>query len=248
MLDLVGVISRLDRYRLPVGGSGVVRVRAAQFERDPIPIARVVFDLEGPRDYSVDRRGSDIVVSFVDTIERTAKVPAAIEPAGDGEIVDLVQELEARFEEMPLVIAEPSRTPNTSQTLLASDPPPATPTATERVVSRAVEPDLIDRLVRQPKLAGPAPPEGASRMPASFATKRFSAKAIDYSGQEISLNLVDADIKQIFRLFHVRGQPVLANDEEHLMVRLAENNAVLFVEIRGQLGQLRQRLPGHDHT
>ena len=29
VLDLVGVISRLDRYRLPVGGSGVVRVRSS---------------------------------------------------------------------------------------------------------------------------------------------------------------------------------------------------------------------------
>jgi type IV pilus assembly protein PilQ len=39
-------------------------------------------------------------------------------------------------------------------------------------------------------------------MPTSFETKRIGSASIKYSGKEISLNLVDADLKQIFRLFH----------------------------------------------
>jgi type IV pilus secretin PilQ/predicted competence protein len=70
--------------------------------------------------------------------------------------------------------------------------------------SRAVEPDLIDRILQAPAFAAPAEEEEVveSADPNAFETKRIAHETTAYRGKRISLNLVDADIKQVFRLFH----------------------------------------------
>jgi hypothetical protein len=45
VLDMQGVVNRLERYRFEVGQGGVVQARAAQHQLEPLPITRVVFDL-----------------------------------------------------------------------------------------------------------------------------------------------------------------------------------------------------------
>jgi type IV pilus assembly protein PilQ len=191
VLDLQGVTSRLDRYKYPVDRSGVVRVRAAQHTRAPQPVTRVVFDLERPLAYTVDQRDSQLVVSFASGDEPPAAVagPVAVPPPSDAEtetteVAALVQELESRFDETP------------------TQPPPAADEAFGDS-ERRVEGDLIERLMRTPVLAAPAAPAGGGRaIPESFKTKTIVTEEVVYSGTEISLNLVDADVKQVFRLFH----------------------------------------------
>ena len=210
VLDLKGVVSQLDDYKFDVEQSGVVRVRAAQYRRDPIPVARVVFDLEEPLAYVIDRQGTDLIVAFgpspmqADREEMPAEptlIEAPIEiglggtdqpmpaPLNDGPVLtpvsQIVEEMEARYDE-----------------LAAEESPDVEPfDFAELETSRVVESDLIERLVQGPPLAAPSS-SAAPDIPTSFETKRITADAIEYSGQEISLNLVDADIKQIFRLFH----------------------------------------------
>ncbi|HEX6851610.1 MAG TPA: type IV pilus secretin PilQ [Candidatus Polarisedimenticolaceae bacterium] len=80
----------------------------------------------------------------------------------------------------------------------AAEPPAAEPVA----ASRALAPEAVDALLRQPALAA-EPESSALRVPqGSFDTKTISSDAPVYSGKRISMNLVDTDIKQIFRLFH----------------------------------------------
>jgi type IV pilus assembly protein PilQ len=190
VLDLQGVVSRLDRYKHAVDRGGIVRVRAAQHARDPQPVTRVVIDLEQPLAYTIDHRGTNLVVSFETGDESTAAVaePAAVRIPleGDGStgVADLVQELESRFDEVPAESAAPAAAD-------AFDDP-----------ARRVEPDLIERLMQTPMLAAPAQPEGGRAIPDSFKTKTIVTEQVVYSGKEISLNLVDADVKQVFRLFH----------------------------------------------
>jgi type IV pilus assembly protein PilQ len=176
VVDLHGVVSRLDRYRYDVDNGGVVSVRAAQHGLEPLPVTRVVFDLDGPRVPTIERRDSSLVLVFHDTAVDQAALP---DPAP---VDDLVREMEARL-------------PDTDE--------PSEP-AVSAVTDRAVGQDLIDQLLDTPSYAAPSPPEGGGRaaMPTSFETKRIGSVGIRYSGKEISLNLVDADLKQIFRLFH----------------------------------------------
>jgi len=69
---------------------------------------------------------------------------------------------------------------------------------------RAVNMEAIDRLLDgAPELADmEAPAEEEPVVPASFSTKRIVTDANTYTGKKVSFNLVDADIKQVFRLFH----------------------------------------------
>jgi type IV pilus assembly protein PilQ len=195
VLDLQGVVSRLDRYKFPVNRAGIVRVRAAQNSREPWPVARVVFDLERPLSHTIDQRASTLVVSFDTGSEGVAAAtdaqPRAAPAAGEAEttaVADLVREMESRFEPAPDV---PDTGPAADAETGFADP------------DRRVEPDLLERLMGTPVLAAPAPAERASPLiPDSFKTKTIVTDQVIYSGTEISLNLVDADVKQVFRLFH----------------------------------------------
>ena len=195
VLDLQGVISRLGRYKFPVGRSGITQVRAGQHLQEPLPVTRVVIDLERPLAYRIEEGDSRLVISFdavvqpvTDDRPQAATVPPPVEPpessvADSGPVSDLVRELEARFEDdEPQLQAAPDT---------FGDP------------GRRVEPDLLERLMgATPVLAAPAYPQGRAGLPNSFKTKMIVTDEVHYSGKEISLNLVDADIKQVFRLFH----------------------------------------------
>jgi type IV pilus assembly protein PilQ len=94
----------------------------------------------------------------------------------------------------------------TAQTAPVANPEPAPvetkPVAEPVAASRALAPEAVDALLRQPALAA-EPEASALRVPqGSFDTKTISSDAPVYAGKRISMNLVDTDIKQIFRLFH----------------------------------------------
>lgn len=165
VLDLHGTVSRLDQRSYLVGGGPVARVRAGQFELDPAPVSRVVFDLDAPIAADVRATDDGVVVSFA---------------AGT----------------TPVLAAEP-----------VAEPRPAARSGAEEPTGRAVAVEAIEDLLgRGTELAAPAPASSmapAQSAPASgFETKQISSGEVQYTGKRISLNLVDADIKQLFRLFH----------------------------------------------
>jgi type IV pilus assembly protein PilQ len=70
---------------------------------------------------------------------------------------------------------------------------------------RAMGMDAIEKLLSgAPELADESAPQAAAepQLPTSFRTQKIVTDATVYTGKKISLNLVDADIKQVFRLFH----------------------------------------------
>jgi len=83
--------------------------------------------------------------------------------------------------------------PVTSNVAIAA---PAMPDKTDR----AVPSGTIDKILRAPALASPQDAPSASS--GSFETRTIVTDNVHYSGKRISLNLVDADVKQVFRLFH----------------------------------------------
>ncbi len=190
VIDLQRVVSRLERQRYEVGRAGVSTVRAAQHRVEPFPVTRVVFDLSEPRRPRVERQGTAIVVIFEADVVPAPLDLAASDPDPVADVAGLVQEMERR-------------TPH------PAPPPAAEPVAADAAphAARAVGADLIDRLLgatpawAAPR-AGEAQPAGESAIPASFTTRTIGSERIAYSGKPISLNLVDADLKQVFRLFH----------------------------------------------
>jgi type IV pilus assembly protein PilQ len=71
-------------------------------------------------------------------------------------------------------------------------------------VLRAAGYDTIDKLLAEPAPLAAEEPGGLNPAPTStnFETQTILTDRANYNGKKISLNLVDTDIKQIFRLFH----------------------------------------------
>jgi type IV pilus assembly protein PilQ len=188
VIDLKGTVSHVDRSQVPVDDSGVLRVRAGQFRRAPQPVSRVVVDLDRPVPYHIEESGNDLKIAFGAAPDDTTVAVAAAAPP-----VATVPAPPAKSDH-EVAPAEPVET-KVSQ---------ATPTAATGG-SRAVSQDAIEKLLAKPALRAEEPPAGLTPAPTSlgnFETKTIVTDKSNYSGKRISLNLVDTDIKQIFRLFH----------------------------------------------
>ena len=172
VVDLHGTISRLEGHSFLVGHGGVDRVRAGQYRNEPAPVSRIVFDLDGA-------------------------VPFELVPGIDGVTVHFAPSSTEVTASEPVVAPEPVV------------PPDAAPVEDPTV--RAVEAASIDALLDgdSDRYASPlstvalAP---AQALPAAttsaYETRTIVTDEVQYTGKRISLNLVDADIKQLFRLFH----------------------------------------------
>lgn len=209
VVDMVGVVSRLERHRFQVEQGGVVRARAGQHRLEPVPVTRVVFDLEQPLSYDIERNGSGLVVSFSggvpamagETEHQPARAPAR---ADDGAVLQAHNLSPPQPAHPAETIGTQSRdaerpaAPPSAVASAAVEIPPATS-------SRVASPDAIESMVRAPAFAmAQAEPRALSddAVPPSFKTRTIVTDSVTYSGKRISLNLVDADVKQVFRLFH----------------------------------------------
>jgi len=239
VIDLPGVVSRLDSPRFAVDNGGVVRVRAAQHRLEPTPVTRVVFDLDGPRPYQIDQNGSSIVIAFGDAPSPVATEARAEVALVTPEVIETPSPAATEPEVAEVVITEPAATEppvavvamtsmetvdEIAREMSARVPEPPTPSATEvsasspsvaeaEVVavtepeeavapSRSVDPTAIDQLLDAPAFAAPQRRSQPLTGSGNFRSRRIVTDQVTYRGKRISLNLVDADIKQVFRLFH----------------------------------------------
>ena len=183
VLDMAGVTSRLDTDDLQVGREGVIGVRTAQHQVDSKPLTRVVFDLDRPLAYTIDRRHGNLVVDFDSWAEVADWQPleggGATEPES---LTALIEEMQARTD---------ATTAEVVQT--ASETP------------RIVQPEAIESLMASSRRSQPDElyqRRSTKEMPEYFRTQTIVTDETIFSGKPISLNLVDADVKQVFRLFH----------------------------------------------
>jgi type IV pilus secretin PilQ/predicted competence protein len=195
VIDLKGTVSRVDHGQVPVDRGGVQRVRAGQFKRSPEPVSRVVIDLDGPVPYHIEAGETDLKIAFgaagaPDTLAATQPAPTAAPSAGAAPEAPA----DTRVAETKPDEADPVPAPAAVD--VASQP---------TVATRALAPDAIEKLLRSPSLAAEEPPAGLTAAPTAqgnFETRAIVTDKSSYAGKKISLNLVDTDIKQIFRLFH----------------------------------------------
>jgi type IV pilus secretin PilQ/predicted competence protein len=182
VIDLKGTVSRLDHNQVSVAQGGVQRVRAGQFRRSPDPVCRVVFDLDGPVPYKIESSDEGLKISF------TAEgVPAPTEIASS-EAVALPAAAPPPVVETQLVEAK-----------VAEAKPVDAP------ASRAVSSETVEKLLRAPAFGAEEQPPSLTAAPTAggnFETRAIVTDRATYAGKKISLNLVDTDVKQIFRLFH----------------------------------------------
>jgi type IV pilus assembly protein PilQ len=186
VIDLPGVVDRTGVKAMPVSSEIFSRVRVAQFATKPRPVVRVVLDMTGPRPYAIVPTENSLVVDFSETAVRMA----AQEPDAWPEPI-----------QAPLAAEEPAVSGGAPA---AAETPSAPSAPVNPLIARG------EARVEGPPQEVPfrdAAPQSGGEVMISRAGSRFGPRAISdtspkYTGKRISLNFKDADLKDVFRLFH----------------------------------------------
>jgi type IV pilus secretin PilQ/predicted competence protein len=193
VLDLEGVINHVDHHLMPVNAPLVSQVRVAQFQATPVPVTRVVVDLRGQADYSINETATGATVSV----------------GADGSIppprTESVQVGQAGVIEMHRSPPESASEPEPAEEVASAlfdlpDESPPVEVITERAERSpwiADDSQLIEQAEAVTVLSSP------TTSGAGFATTEIATQEQQFTGEPITLTLKDADIKDVLKTFSV---------------------------------------------
>lgn len=209
VIDLPGVRNGVRRRVVPVSGRLVSRVRVSQFQSEPEAITRVVLDLSRPLPHALLPDGERLTVRVAGG--RLAAAPAATP------------------EKQPAAEPEPKAAEPKAAEPAANKPAPLEPAAVKTAAGPAPVPGPVPGDVEKPAsrpqpktvTSKPAAQKASAREEALFEaaaavltqeegpkpevpTGTFQPRALaetqsQFNGEPISLDLKDADIKDVFR-------------------------------------------------
>jgi type IV pilus assembly protein PilQ len=191
VLDFAGSHLKTSNKQIPSSLDPIREVRLAQFTPD---VARIVIDLRQPARYNINASGNSVVVVF-------GSAPAASGTSGGS------------LKSSPR--SEPSNL-TTTKSVAKSEPAPAETTATQPTAIPAPAAVLPVSYTQPAALAAPAAAGAAEAIPAPAETSSSNdgpkpmvdgqapvpAPSGKYSGEPISVNLKDVDLRDFFRLIH----------------------------------------------
>lgn len=207
VIDLQGVKNSVRKPVLDVSNGSIQRVRVAQFKGGADPVARVVIDLDGKPEYAITPDGDRLNVSFGSAAiaARQAapdQVIAVATPAPAAPKPEPVIKPAASIEEIPAVAQSANwKMPSSStegarlvinnavdQVAPVTPPRSTAPQASTNVSNVTMGENVFDEAMTQaqPPLQGARTLSGTQRV---------------FTGDPISLNLKDADIKDVLRTF-----------------------------------------------
>ncbi len=201
VIDLPNTASSRKSREIAVNSEDVKSVRVARFQMNP-PVTRVVVDLVSARDYQLLPSGNSLTLKLrqreteapaegANPIKGEQKVESAAAAPGKAQDFVVVQ---PSFEDKPKA-DEPAARATTAASKFASPQPeiafsaPVTPPA-----SASLDPQAANAVMMQAQAAPAAAPAGPRTTSCREATR--------FTGEPISLNLKDADVKDFFRLVH----------------------------------------------
>jgi type IV pilus assembly protein PilQ len=195
VLDLDGVINRVNDRLMPVNSPLVSQVRVAQFQADPSPVTRVVLDLRGEATYRIDEtqygaaisvgagempapaRVESVNVAAAGTIEITRSRPETVDEPEPAQHVASAM-FDVPEQQIPTGVSEKASAESRSP-WVADD---------SQLIEKAEAVQILD----SPTTAGEA-----------YAVTEVSSEEQQWSGEPITLTLKDADIKDVLKTFSV---------------------------------------------
>jgi type IV pilus assembly protein PilQ len=211
VVDLIGVMDKTpkDQKTTAVASGVLTRVRVAQFATRPQPVARVVFDLKAPQAYALVPEPNGITVDFSEMAARRAAEQPAMQPLAEplaAETPDHAASDTPSPEPMPEPPSKPE--PQAAAVLPGTEdaeplPEPEKPAPNPLLAQGDV------KIEAKPKEVPfkPAPTKNKSGGETLVLAQKFAPKTISdtgpkYTGKKVSFNFKDADLKDVFRLFH----------------------------------------------
>jgi type IV pilus secretin PilQ/predicted competence protein len=229
VIDLNGVKNASSKPSLTVADAIVKRVRVAQFKGAPDPVTRVVLDLDSKAEYHIIAEGDRLHVSFGahSPVVEPATVPASavavaeqpktVKPAtsaatSKGTAADIPSQIPTIAEDASWKV--PAESTHGAKARITAESAQTAPDTTKRTRSTgtmttsgagatsaaaqaAGENVFTDAQPASP--AAGAPSQVLSSTPGGGRNLSGGQKV--YSGEPISLNLKDADIKDVLRTF-----------------------------------------------
>jgi type IV pilus assembly protein PilQ len=198
VLDFAGARMGVQKSSIPGVAAPVRDVRMAQFRPD---VARIVIDLTASAPYQIAHEGAAIVIYF-----QAQNAPA------DGKLVAPVTStsVEKTPQKISYAPSAPLASPHHAKALKEPAPRFGLP-------NELTQPSIV--LASLKEKSEPAPPAGNTQQAAQQAAQQASnaattvassqttasplaAPAAHYTGEPISVNLKDVDLKDFFRLIH----------------------------------------------
>ncbi len=215
VVDLKGVKNAVKKSSFPVSDANVKRVRVSLFQSTPRPVTRVVLDLNEMVEYRVTRKSSGLQLAFGQSNERPAQIAAAV-PAPVRRPSPAMVRTETAVIRSANDDAPPAIATIVPQTSMSTTPTPAPAMQQRSSTVRATTPqstvratpveDVFVEGTTRPSIA-PTGPSGVTTLSGSASsvrpgtTRTLTAGERTYDGDPISLNLKDADIKDVLRTF-----------------------------------------------
>jgi type IV pilus assembly protein PilQ len=206
VLDFEGAHLKTPEKSLPSNLDPVREVRMAQFGPD---VTRVVIDLRESAHFDVHASGNEVTVAFAPPSTPAAPSAAApTNPVKAESVAKRSQPRERRDASQGALVQAVTLPANLSQSSAALASPAASKLEA-RVSSKEVTGKAEEKPAMQPNSGvGAAVVPGAPLQQQENATPPASAPApamgsmAQYSGEPISVNLKDVDLKDFFRLIH----------------------------------------------
>jgi type IV pilus assembly protein PilQ len=173
VVDFDDLVNEVLASRIPVDEGPLQRVRVSQFQTEPDLVARAVLDLASPASYEIQPTAEGLEIR----LERET-----VPPVPDVEIAQVTSEPAPLAEELEALADHEAE-------------------SVEPVIEPEVDAQDYAFYSASNEASGP---EGGVKPAAglTFESRMVSDDRPMYSGRRISLELVDADLKQVFRLFH----------------------------------------------
>jgi len=192
VLDFSGAKLSVQKTNIPGVSAPVRSVRLGQFRPD---VARVVIDLTGSAPYQISHDGDAVVVYLQsqgsDANSTAPTAAASVTPDNSKKEVVAATQAPAQGNAPAAHFPLPNQLTQNSSADLATANPPAAPAASETSAQQAAQ-----QAVQQATTA-------ASTVAAQQATTASPTPAAGrYTGEPISVNLKDVDLKDFFRLIH----------------------------------------------
>lgn len=236
VLDLKGVINRVTRRVQPVGAGGVQRVRVAQNATAPVPVVRVVVDLDQPLPYRLEPTadgamlrvgGEPAAVASTAAVQKTEVADAAPVAPPPAPTPARAESSPAPAQAAPAPVpANASAVPAQPEPAALSSQGAATVPAPAKIVDEpgpAPQPEAAHPAAASSLTTPPAPPAEQPKQPQVESpwtttqaamteqaqgattivggTKELESQVAHFTGEPISLELKDADIKDVLRTF-----------------------------------------------
>ena len=199
VLDLPNTVPSGKR-EIAVNGASIKAVRMARFQVAP-PVTRIVIDLAANQDYEVVPAGNRITLKLHDA--KVTETAPAVPPTVQGAVLVPAADAPAAAPAHDQDVA-----PKAELVVLAA-PVVAKPEVKMEASARAV--DAASKFYAQPAQSEMAPASSASLssaqpvnflIPQQAATLATPSTGKRYTGEPISVNLKDVDLKDFFRLIH----------------------------------------------